>query len=88
MARNLQAKLPPTDTIRLFDINKDAMEKLEHEMSTSQAGGANVELAQTVVEASKDAVRCHFLVALTYPPSCCVYYDEYHCSIYDLSWGQ
>lgn len=55
MARNLQAKLPPSDTVRLFDVNKDAMEKLEQEMNYQQAGGANVELASSVADASKDA---------------------------------
>ena len=56
MAKNLQAKLPPSDTIRLFDINKEAMEKLSGEMKSTQAGGAAVEMANTVVDAARDAV--------------------------------
>ncbi|KAK3943330.1 3-hydroxyisobutyrate dehydrogenase [Diplogelasinospora grovesii] len=55
MARNLQAKLSPSDTVRLFDINKAAMQKLAEEMKTQQAGGAAVQLSQTAEEASKDA---------------------------------
>ena len=63
MAKNLQAKLPPSDTIRLFDINKKAMEELSVEMKSSLAGGASVETADTVADAAKDAVRassCQF----------------------------
>ncbi|KAL8381296.1 hypothetical protein RB595_005528 [Gaeumannomyces hyphopodioides] len=57
MAKNLQAKLPPSDTVRLFDINRDAMQKLAAEMkaSPSQAGGAAVELAESADAASTDA---------------------------------
>jgi 3-hydroxyisobutyrate/3-hydroxypropionate dehydrogenase len=56
MAKNLQAKLPPTDSIRLFDLNKDAVQRLAEEMRASQAGGATVEVAGTVNEAAKDSV--------------------------------
>lgn len=56
MARNLQAKLPPSDHICLFDINTIATDKLVQEMSTSQTGGATVETAKSVADASKDAV--------------------------------
>ncbi|KAJ2979692.1 hypothetical protein NUW58_g7138 [Xylaria curta] len=55
MAKNLQSKLSPSDSIRLFDINKDAMDRLAEDMRTSQAGGAVVELAKNVAEATKDA---------------------------------
>lgn len=56
MAKNLQSKLAPSDSVRLFDINKGAMEKLAQEMKASAAGGASVELATDVADASKDAV--------------------------------
>lgn len=56
MAKNLQSKLSPSDSIHLFDINKDAMHRLAEDMRTSQAGGAAVELAENVAEAAKDAV--------------------------------
>lgn len=55
MARNLQAKLSPKDSVRLFDVNKGAMEKLAAEMNAQQAGGATVELAESAADASKDA---------------------------------
>lgn len=56
MARNLQAKLPPSDTIRIFDLNKEAAKKLAQEMNTSQTDGATIEIARSVNEAAKDSV--------------------------------
>ncbi|KAI0523646.1 NAD binding domain of 6-phosphogluconate dehydrogenase-domain-containing protein [Xylaria bambusicola] len=55
MAKNLQSKLSPSDSVRLFDINKDAMHRLAEDMRTSQSGGAVVELADNVADAAKDA---------------------------------
>ncbi|KAI1336588.1 NAD binding domain of 6-phosphogluconate dehydrogenase-domain-containing protein [Xylariaceae sp. FL0016] len=55
MAKNLQAKLPPSDSVSLFDINKDAMNRLAKEMRASQAGGAVIELADNVSHAAKYA---------------------------------
>ncbi|KAI0460138.1 NAD binding domain of 6-phosphogluconate dehydrogenase-domain-containing protein [Xylaria acuta] len=55
MAKNLQSKLSPSDSVRLFDINKDAMYRLAEDMRTSQAGGAVVELAENVAEAAREA---------------------------------
>ncbi|RYO90853.1 hypothetical protein DL766_003513 [Monosporascus sp. MC13-8B] len=55
MAKNLQSKLPPSDSIQLFDINKDAMRRLSDEMQESQAGGATVRLAESVNKAAKEA---------------------------------
>ncbi|KAH8681086.1 3-hydroxyisobutyrate dehydrogenase [Xylariales sp. PMI_506] len=55
MAKNLQAKLAPSDSVRIFDLNKDAVRRLAEEMNTSQAGGAAVEVAQSVNEAAKDS---------------------------------
>ena len=57
MARNLQSKLPPSDTVRLFDINRGAAEKLAQEMSTQQAGGASAHVALSVADATREAVR-------------------------------
>jgi 3-hydroxyisobutyrate dehydrogenase len=56
MAKNLQSKLSPSDSVHLFDINKDAMHRLAEDMRTSQAGGAVVKLAENVADATKDAV--------------------------------
>ncbi|KAI1407023.1 putative 3-hydroxyisobutyrate dehydrogenase G6G8.5 [Hypoxylon sp. FL1857] len=55
MAKNLQSKLPPSDSVKLFDINNDAVKRLAEEMQTSQAGGAAVEIACNVNDAAKDA---------------------------------
>ncbi|KAI0844194.1 putative 3-hydroxyisobutyrate dehydrogenase G6G8.5 [Daldinia vernicosa] len=55
MAKNLQAKLPPSDSVRLFDINGDAVKRLAEEMRTSQTGGATVELAHDVNDAAKES---------------------------------
>ncbi|KAJ8120700.1 hypothetical protein O1611_g10298 [Lasiodiplodia mahajangana] len=55
MAKNLQSKLSPSDSVRLFDINKDAMHRLAEDMRASQAGGAGVELADNVAETARDA---------------------------------
>ncbi|TRX96595.1 hypothetical protein FHL15_002497 [Xylaria flabelliformis] len=55
MAKNLQSKLSPSDSVCLFDINKDAMHRLAEDMRTSQAGGAVVEMAENVAEAAKEA---------------------------------
>ncbi|RYO73907.1 hypothetical protein DL764_011039 [Monosporascus ibericus] len=55
MAKNLQSKLPPSDSIQLFDINRDAMRRLSDEMQESQAGGAAVHMAESANEAAKEA---------------------------------
>jgi 3-hydroxyisobutyrate dehydrogenase len=67
MARNLQYKLHPSDTVRLYDINKDAMEKLAQEMRASKAGGAAVHLAETAADAAREAVCLHALRVLSMP---------------------
>lgn len=58
MAKNLQAKLPPSDRLSLFDINRDTVQKLAGEMQAANAAGASVALASSAPDASKDAVRC------------------------------
>ncbi|KAH6659262.1 putative 3-hydroxyisobutyrate dehydrogenase G6G8.5 [Truncatella angustata] len=55
MAKNLQAKLSPGDSIHLYDLNRDAARRLAEEMKTSRAGGAAVEVVESVKEAAKDA---------------------------------
>lgn len=53
MARNLQSKLPASDTLRIYDINSQALDKFVSE-STS---GAVVEVAETVRDAAENSVR-------------------------------
>ncbi|KOS22810.1 putative 3-hydroxyisobutyrate dehydrogenase [Escovopsis weberi] len=52
MAKNLQAKLAPSDRISLFDINAAAASSLEKEMA---AGAAAVDIARSAQDASRDA---------------------------------
>ncbi|KAG5914632.1 hypothetical protein E4U53_004617, partial [Claviceps sorghi] len=54
MARNLQSKLRPTDAVSLFDINAQAMERLEAE-TRAAGGGAKVELAGSARAAAREA---------------------------------
>lgn len=68
MAKNLQAKLPPGDSLRIFDINRDAAQRLAGEMAASQAGGASVELADSAADASKEAVSLVSLPDLSVCP--------------------
>lgn len=55
MARNLQSKLKPDDTVSIFDINPESMKGLETEMKAA-SNGAKVQLAASAFDASKDAV--------------------------------
>ena len=57
MAKNLQSKLSPNDSIRVFDLNKDSVSRLGDEAKAA-AGGAVFEVARTAGEAAKDAVSC------------------------------
>jgi hypothetical protein len=72
MARNLQSKLSPRDRVRLFDINTAAAEQLAHEMKTSQAGGAAVQLAKNAADAAKGSVCQQLLCMFPWQVS----YDE------------
>lgn len=56
MAKNLQSKLPSSDTVAIFDINSEAMKSLEADTKNAATGGAVVELAASAFEAAKDAV--------------------------------
>ncbi len=65
MARNLQSKLAPSDTVRVFDINTAAAEKLVGEMRAQQAGGAAAEVACDAGDAARDAVCAMFYLLFT-----------------------
>ncbi|KAG5925370.1 hypothetical protein E4U42_004384, partial [Claviceps africana] len=54
MARNLQSKLQPTDALSIFDINAQAMSRLDSEARSAE-GGAKVELARSAQAASREA---------------------------------
>lgn len=55
MARNVQAKLPSSDTIRVFDINADSVQKFANE-TKALGSGAAVKIAVSAREAAEDAV--------------------------------
>ncbi|CAG8949208.1 hypothetical protein HYFRA_00004831 [Hymenoscyphus fraxineus] len=54
MARNLQAKLPSSDTLRVYDINPEAVNKFANE-TKALSGGAAVEIASSVRMAAEDS---------------------------------
>jgi len=54
MARNLQAKLPSSDTLRVYDINASSIEKFAND-TKALGSGASVQVAATVREAAEDS---------------------------------
>lgn len=60
MAKNLQKKLPPTDTLLIQDINSDATARFVAEIA--QTGGAAVRVASSPAEASDGSVSIPFLL--------------------------
>jgi ornithine cyclodeaminase/alanine dehydrogenase-like protein (mu-crystallin family) len=67
MARNLQAKLPSSDTLRVFDINAESIQKFAKE-TKALGSGAAVEIAASVREAAEDSVS--LLQSFLWPCSC------------------
>lgn len=55
MARNLQAKLPSSDTLRIYDINQESLTRFADETKALSRGAA-VQIASTVREAAEDSV--------------------------------
>jgi ornithine cyclodeaminase/alanine dehydrogenase-like protein (mu-crystallin family) len=55
MARNLQTKLPSTDTLRIYDINQESVTRFADEAKTTPSGAA-VQAASSVREAAEDSV--------------------------------
>jgi ornithine cyclodeaminase/alanine dehydrogenase-like protein (mu-crystallin family) len=66
MARNLQAKLPSSDTLRIYDINPDSIERFANE-TKALGSGAAVQVAATVREAAEDSVS--FLMGILVDPT-------------------
>ena len=56
MARNLQAKLPASDTLRVYDINSESVSRFAQE-TKGLGNGAAVTIASNVREAAEDSVR-------------------------------
>lgn len=86
MARNLQAKLPSSDTIRIFDINSEIVKRFSDETKALSSGAA-VEVADSVRGASEDSVSCS---KSSFPPFAFLHFFLYMMSLFythDLSWG-
>ncbi len=62
MAKNLRGKLQPNDKVSIFDVNGESMMGFETEFKGSQ--GAQLELAASAPDASKDAVSLFPVVTL------------------------
>ncbi|KAF4632269.1 hypothetical protein G7Y89_g5857 [Cudoniella acicularis] len=54
MARNLQAKLPSSDTLRIYDINSASVERFANETKALSSGAA-VQIAASVREAAENS---------------------------------
>ncbi|KAL3427233.1 3-hydroxyisobutyrate dehydrogenase [Phlyctema vagabunda] len=54
MAKNLQKKLPSTDTLRIHDIDSESVKRFASEIHPTGVGAA-VEVANTIREASEDS---------------------------------
>ena len=55
MAKNLQAKLPASDTLRVFDINTESVDRFAAE-AKSTGSGAAVLTASNARDAAEDSV--------------------------------
>ncbi len=77
MARNLQAKLPTSDTMKVFDINPAMVERFANDTKALKSGAA-VEAVDNVREAAEDSVRLFHrnipTPLLAYPHTLC---DEF-----------
>jgi ornithine cyclodeaminase/alanine dehydrogenase-like protein (mu-crystallin family) len=67
MAKNLQSKLPPSDTLRVYDINPDSVKRFTEEVSL-QGTGAAVKSASSAREAAEDSVCAIFFFPLCLTP--------------------
>jgi hypothetical protein len=65
MARNLQSKLPASDTLRIYDINSKILDQF---VSESKSGAA-VQVAETVRDAAENSVRLSTLFPTLYHPT-------------------
>jgi hypothetical protein len=65
MARNLQSKLPASDSLRIYDINAQTLERFVTE--TKASSGASVQIADTVRDAAENSVGLLFCVTLPIP---------------------
>jgi hypothetical protein len=74
MARNLQAKLPSSDTLRIYDINTESVKRFANE-TKALSGGAAVEVAPSARDAAEDSVSLPKILLLSSRP--CPLCDEF-----------
>jgi hypothetical protein len=67
MARNLQAKLPSSDTMKVYDINPAMVERFANDTKALTSGAA-VQAVDSVRDAAEDSVRCLALLLSTVTP--------------------
>lgn len=58
MARNLQAKLPTSDTMKVYDINPEMVERFAND-TKALTSGASVEAVSSVKDAAEHSVSCY-----------------------------
>lgn len=71
MARNLQAKLPSSDILRVYDVNAQTVERFASE-TKALSKGASVEIADSVRGTAEHSVGLHSLVQLHLHCSLCL----------------
>jgi ornithine cyclodeaminase/alanine dehydrogenase-like protein (mu-crystallin family) len=65
MARNLQAKLPSSDTLHVYDINPASVQRFADETKALSSGAA-VRAAGNAREAAEDSVSLLFPTILSF----------------------
>lgn len=78
MAKNLRKKLPPSDTVRVFDVNPASMEAFAVDAKDGVSGGAAVEMSRSALEAVRDAVSAPNHSTLHPPPRPQTYTPDAH----------
>ena len=65
MAQNLRAKLPPTDTLLVYDLRVEATESFA--AVTRESSGATVEVLHSTKQLAERSVSDQSLVTFQYP---------------------
>lgn len=66
MARNLQAKLPSSDTLRVYDVNTESVARFVND-TKALSTGAKVQTAANVREAAEDSVSLEQYLIFPHP---------------------
>lgn len=74
MAKNLQSKLPSSDSFLVHDVNSEILERFAGEASST---GAQVKIAEDVREAAENSVGVHLSFCLPSYAPIFILYDEF-----------